>query len=187
MKQLILPPLKLTLICIVFFLGLYSLLIWGIAQFGPERGEGETVQMNGKTVGFALEGQAFSQDRYFWTRPSAVGFNAAGSGGSNKATSNAEYLKSVSDRIDSFLVHNPAVGRGNVPSELVTASGSGLDPDLSPEAAYVQIPRVAMARHLTEDRVRAIVERNIDKPLMWVLGTEKVNVLKLNVSLDQLK
>jgi K+-transporting ATPase ATPase C chain len=187
MKQFILPPLKLTLICIVFFCGLYTLLIWGIAQFGPEKGEGETVQVKGKTAGFLLEGQSFTQDGYFWTRPSAVGFNAAGSGGSNKGPSNPEYLRDVTARIDHFLAHDPAINRKDIPAELVTASGSGLDPDLSPEGAYVQVPRIAKTRHLTEDRVRAIVDMNLDKPLLWILGPEKVNVLKLNISLDELR
>jgi potassium-transporting ATPase KdpC subunit len=185
MKQYLSISLKLTGLCIVFFSGLYTLLIWGIAQLEPNRGEGERLYVNENIVGYALEGQAFSQDKYFWSRPSAVAFNAAGSGGSNKGPSNPDYLKDLDGRIDSFLVHNPSVEKKDIPSELVTASGSGLDPDLSPIAAYIQVPRIAKARNLTEDRVKTIVDLNVEKPLLGIFGPEKVNVLKMNLSLDR--
>ena len=144
------------------------------------------MQRHGSIVGYTLEGQPFTQDKYFWSRPSAVAFNAAGSGGSNKGPSNPDYLKDVAARIDSFLAHNPGIQRKDIPSELVTFSGSGLDPDLSPEAAYIQVSRIAKVRNLTEDRVRAIIDVNLEKPLLGLLGPEKVNVLKLNLSLDKL-
>jgi potassium-transporting ATPase KdpC subunit len=184
MKQHIIPALRLTLVCLLFFCGIYTLLIWGIAQASPGKGEGETVSVNGKVVGYKLEGQNFSNDQYFWSRPSAVGYNAAGSGGSNKGPTNPDYLKDVTSRIDSFLVHNKTVSRIDIPSELVTASGSGLDPDISRQAAYVQVARVAKARGISEEAVKSIVEKHIDRPLLGLMGTEKINVLSLNIDLD---
>ena len=185
MKQHILPALRLTFICLLFFCGVYTLFIWAIAQASPGKGEGVTLTANGKVVGYALEGQNFSADQYFWSRPSAVGFNAAGSGGSNKGPTNPDYLKDVNSRIDSFLVHNKTVNKEDIPSELVTASGSGLDPDISRAAAYVQISRIAKKRGMTEDAVKALVDKHIDNPLLGFLGTEKINVLKLNIALDK--
>ncbi|MBS1918490.1 MAG: K(+)-transporting ATPase subunit C [Bacteroidetes bacterium] len=186
MKQHILPALKLTLICIIFFCGIYTLIILGAAQFTPNKGLGETVSFKNNVVGYALEGQNFTADKYFSSRPSAVGYNAAGSGGSNKGTSNPDYLKDVQSRIDSFLVHNPSVKKENIPSELVTASGSGLDPDISPEAAYIQIARIAKVRNLTEDRLKALIEMHTQQPLLGLFGPATVNVLQLNIDLDKL-
>jgi len=185
MKQNILPALRLTLTCLLFFCGVYTLFIWAIAQASPGKGEGVTLSANGKVVGYALEGQNFSADQYFWSRPSAVGYNAAGSGGSNKGPTNPDYLKDVNSRIDSFLVHNKTISKQDIPSELVTASGSGLDPDISRGAAYVQISRIAKKRGMTEDAVKVFVEKHIDYPLLGFLGTEKINVLKLNIDLDK--
>ncbi len=187
MKQHILPALKLTLICIVVFAGLYTLLIWGIAQPAPSSGKGETVSVNNKVVGYKLEGQNFTADNYFNSRPSAAGYNAAGSSGSNKGPSNPDYLKTVQDRIDTFLVHNPSVKKEDIPSELVTASGSGLDPDLSPQGAYVQTKRIAKARNVSEEKINNLIKRQIQKPLLGLLGTEKLNILQLNIELDNLR
>ncbi len=186
MKQHILPAIKLTFITLIFFSGVYTIFIWLIAQATPGKGLGQTVIINGKTIGYALEGQSFTQDKYFWSRPSAVGYNAAGSGGSNKGPSNPDYLKDVQNKIDSFVVHNPSIKKEDIPSELVTSSGSGLDPDLSPKAAYVQVSRIAKTRNIDETKVKSIVDENIDKPLLGLFGTSKVNVLKLNIALDQL-
>src|ERR1019366_8156856 len=97
------------------------------------------------------------------------------------------FLKTVSDRIDSFLVHNPSVKKADIPSELVTASGSGLDPDLSPQGAYVQVARIAKTRNISEEKIKALVAQQIQKPLLGLFGPEKVNVLELNIALDQLK
>ena len=187
MKQHFLPALRLTLVCIVVFIGLYTLLIWGIAQAAPNNGKGETVSVNNKVVGYKLEGQNFTADNYFNSRPSAAGYNAAGSSGSNKGPSNPDYLKQVQDRIDTFLVHNPSVKKEDIPSELVTASGSGLDPDLSPQGAYVQVARIAKARNISEEKIKALVDQQIQKPLLGLFGTEKINILQLNIELDKLK
>jgi len=187
MKNNILPAIKLTLVCIAVFAVLYPLAIWGIAYVvAPNHGNGEVVLQHGKVVGYALIGQSFTQAKYFNGRPSAVGYNAAGSGGSNKAPSNPDYLASVKFAIDTFLMNNPTVKIEEVPVELVTASGSGLDPDISPKAALVQIPRIAKARHISEDKLKELVKEHTTAPLLGFLGPAKVNVLKLNVSLDNL-
>lgn len=187
MKQNILPALRLTLICMVFFMGIYTLLVLGAAQILPDKGKGKVVMVNEQERGWKLIGQKFTDDRYFWSRPSAVDYNAAGAGGSNKGPSNPDYLQQVQGRIDSFLVHNPDVKKEEIPSDLVTASGSGLDPDISVQGAYVQVKRIAKARNLPVERVQELVKRNISKPLLSMFGTERVNVLQLNIELDGTK
>ena len=187
MKQHILPALKLTFISIIVFAGIYTIAIWVIAQAGPNHGRGETVSVNNKVIGYKLEGQNFTADNYFNSRPSAAGYNAAGSSGSNKGPSNPDYLKQVQDRIDTFLVHNPSVKKEEIPAELITASGSGLDPDLSPQGAYVQVVRIAKARNISEEKIKNLVAQQIQKPLLGMFGTEKVNILQLNIELDKLK
>ncbi|MBV8389164.1 MAG: K(+)-transporting ATPase subunit C [Mucilaginibacter sp.] len=188
MKTYILPALKLTVILIVILAGVYPLIIAGIGKFTPGHGDGETVQYKGRTVGYALIGQKFTKDEYFWSRPSAVDYKADASGGSNKGPTNPDYLhKDVQGRIDTFLKHNPTVKKEQIPAELVTASGSGLDPDLSPAGAKIQVARVAKARGLSEQQVSTLVDAHIEKPLLGVFGPEKVNVLKLNIALDELK
>jgi len=186
MKQHIIPALRLTAVCIVFFCGIYSLLILGIVQAAPAHGQGETITYNGRVVGYALEGQSFTQDKYFWGRPSAVGYNAAGSAGSNKGPSNPDYLKDVQSKIDTFLAHNPGVRKEDIPSELVTYSGGGLDPDVSPEGAAIQVKRIAAVRGLSENKVLQLVQQHTAEPLLGVFGPKKVNVLKLNIALDNL-
>lgn len=187
MKQHILPAVKLTVICILLFCGAYSLLILGIAQAAPNKGEGQTIIVNGQVKGYALEGQNFTQDKYFNGRPSAAGYNAAGSSGSNKGPSNPDYLKDVQSRVDSFLVHNPSIKKRDIPSELVTASGSGLDPDISAEGAFVQVARIAKTRNIPQKKIKVLVTQQTQKPLFEILGTEKINVLQLNIELDKLK
>jgi len=185
MKRNFLISLKLTLVMIILCAVLYPLLIAGIGRLAPGGGKGKTLSVNGKVVGYELLGQKFTDDKYFWGRPSAVDYNAAGSAGSNKGPSNPDYLNLVQDRIDSFLVHNPGVKKEEIPADMVTASGSGLDPDISPASAYVQVRRIATIRKLQEEKVKALVEQHVDKSFMG-LGPEKVNVLKLNIALDSL-
>jgi len=187
MRVNIFPAIRLTLVCIVFFMGIYSLMILGGAQLAPARGKGQTVSFNNRIVGWKLLGQKFTDDKYFWGRPSAVDYNAAGSGGSNKGPTNPDYLKQVQDRIDTFLVHNPGVKKEEIPSDLVTASGAGLDPHISVQGAYVQVDRIAKVRKLPADQVRTLVQANIEKPLWGLFGTERANVLDLNIALDGLK
>jgi K+-transporting ATPase ATPase C chain len=186
MKTYLLPSIKLTLILIVLTAGIYPLAIAGIGKFTPGKGDGETITYKGRVVGYANIGQKFTKDEYFWGRPSAVDYNASGSGGSNKGPSNPDYLKQVEGRINDFMKHNPGVTRSQIPAELVTASGSGLDPDLSPAGAKVQVARVAKIRGLSVDALNKLVDEHTEQPLLGMFGPAKVNVLKLNVALDEL-
>jgi K+-transporting ATPase ATPase C chain len=185
MKTNILPALKLTLLFLVFFCGIYTLVIYGIAQLAPNNGKGEIIVHNGKTF-YSNIAQNFSDDKYFSSRPSAVGYNAAGSGGSNKGPSNPDYLAEVQARIDTFLVHNPGIAKSEIPSDLVTASGAGLDSHISVQAANVQVKRIAKVRGITEAYIQQLITANTEKPLLGLFGTEKVHVLKLNIALDNL-
>ena len=176
---------KITLaMCLLLGVG-YVLVLRGVSALaGPNGGQAETLTLDGRVVGAANVGQQFTGGRYFWGRPSAVDYNGGGSGGSNKATTNPEYLADVEQRVQDFLAAHPYLSRGEVPSEMVTASGSGLDPDISIRGAEVQIRRVAGARGMSEAEVKKIVEEKIHKPWLGLFGTYKVNVLKLNVALD---
>lgn len=181
----ILSILKFTAVTVVLLAIIYPLAIYGMAQFAPNKGKGETVSVNGKVVGYQKIGQKFDKSNYFWGRPSAVDYNAAGSAGSNKGASNPDYLALVQKRIDTFLIVHPYLKKSEIPSEMVTSSGSGLDPNISPDGALIQVKRVAAVRKLSEDKVKALVETKINKPS--VMGTSTVNVLELNVALDELK
>lgn len=187
MKTHLAPAIRLTLVMLVLLSVIYPLLVSGIARLAPGGGKGETITVNGKVVGYKLIGQKFTEDRYFNSRPSAVEYNAAGSAGSNKGPSNPDYLKTVQTRIDTFLVHNPGVSKADIPAELVTASGSGLDPDLSPAGAKIQVARVAKARGISAERLNQLVDQQTEEPLLGIFGPAKVNVLALNVALDQVK
>lgn len=183
MKQNLLPAIKLTLICLVFFSGIYTVILLGLAKLTPNGGNAETFDHAGSKQ-YANLAQSFTDDGYFWSRPSAVGYNAAGSAGSNKGPTNADYLAVVQGRIDTFLAHNPGVQKADIPSELVTASGSGLDPHLSMKAAKVQALRVAQARQLSETDVQKLIDDHTNGPLLGLFGTTTVNVLELNMALD---
>ena len=180
---------RLTIVmCVVLSFG-YVAALWLFAKVaGPGKGNAEVVELNGKVVGTANVGQQFTKDIYFWGRPSCAGdgYDAANSCGSNKGPTNPEYLAEVESRIDTFLVHHPYLKREDVPAEMVTASGSGLDPDITAESARVQVKRVAAARHLDEHFVANLVEKSIEHPLLEFFGPAKVNVLKLNVALDKI-
>lgn len=180
---------KLTLAFCVLFGVSYVLVLWLFAKFAsPGKGNAEVVKWNGNVVGAANVGQLFTQDIYFWGRPSCAGdgYAAGSSGGSNKGPSNEAYLAEVQARIDTFLFRHPYLQREEVPVEMVTASASGLDPDISPKAAYVQAKRVARARGLSVERIVALVDRQVEKPLLGLFGVPKVNVLKLNVALEEM-
>ena len=187
MKKYIWPSLKITVVFIILCSLLYPLLIGGIAKLAPGGGKGETLSVDGKVVGYANIGQKFTEDKYFQGRPSAVDYNAAGSAGSNKGPTNPDYLAQVQDRIDSFLVHNPGIKKEEIPAELVTASGSGLDPDVSPYGAKIQVKRIAAVRKLDETKLLSLVDQQTEKPLLGLFGPAKVNVLKLNIELNKLK
>lgn len=176
-----------TFLCLVLLSVTYPLFIWGIAQVTPGKGKGQVVEKAGKVVGFYHEGQSFTANNYFWGRPSAVNYNGSGSGGSNKGTSNPDYLKELEHRIDTFLLQHPYLDRKEVPAELVTASGSGLDPNISPKAALVQVKRVAKARGMDEKQLQQLVKEHTQAPLFKVLGPSIINVLELNLALDNLQ
>jgi K+-transporting ATPase ATPase C chain len=184
MKSQLIPAIRLTLAMLVLCCVVYPAIVWAAAQLAPGRGEGEQIIQNGHLVGFANVGQKFDKPQYFNSRPSAAGYKADASAGSNKGPSNPDYLKEVQARLDTFLVQNPGVRRADVPAELLTASGSGLDPDLSVQGALVQVPRVAQARGLAPAKVQALVEQHIQS---GTLGPDRVNVLRLNLALDALK
>jgi K+-transporting ATPase ATPase C chain len=161
-------------------------MVRGMAQFTSGSGKGQTITANGKKY-YSNIGQIFNEDKYFWSRPSAVDYNAAGSGGSNKSATNKEYLAQVQARIDSFLVHNPEVKKADIPVDLITASASGLDPNISVQAAKVQVKRIAKIRGIAEGNLEQLIMSNTEKPLMGLFGPEKINVLKINLALDELK
>lgn len=168
----------LVLCCVV-----YPAIVWGAAQLAPGRGEGVQLSRKGRVVGYANVGQKFDRPEYFNGRPSAVDYNASGSAGSNKGPTNPDYLATVQARLDTFLIQNPGVSKAQVPAELLTASGSGLDPHLSPEGALVQVARIAKARDLDVAKVQALVKAQTEG---GSLNPATVNVLRLNLALDEL-
>lgn len=186
MKKHILPAIKLTAVTLIFFAVLYPLTVWGIAQLAPNSGKGDIIQHQGKKY-YTNIGQSFTQDNYFSSRPSAVDYNAAGSGGSNKGPSNEEYLAEVQARIDTLLIMNPGMTKADIPVDMVTTSGSGLDPHMSVQAAKFQVKRIAKTRGIDSGKLEQLIADHTDQPLMGLFGPEKINVLKLNIALDQLK
>jgi potassium-transporting ATPase KdpC subunit len=186
MKEHIFSAIRLTLVCFIFFLGIYTLLVLGAAQLAPNKGEGFVIKNENKTY-YSNVGQKFTDDTYFWSRPSAVDYNAAGAGGSNKGPTNPAYLAQVQARIDTFLAHNPGVSKKEIPSDLVTASGGGLDPHISVQAAMVQVKRIAKLRNIAEPNLEQLILTYTEKPLAGLFGTERIHVLQLNLALDNLK
>jgi len=175
----------------------YPFAITGIAQvIFPDKAQGSLVERDGKVVGSALIGQEFTSEGYFHGRPSATTapdpndstktvpapYNAANSGGSNLGPTNKSLIERVQGDIEKLKLENPSA---QVPADLVTTSGSGLDPHISPEAALFQVPRVAKARNLPENQVRQLVAENTSDRFVGLLGEPRVNVLELNLSFDR--
>ena len=185
-----LPALRM-LVALTVLTGIaYPLLVTGIAQLAfPHQANGSLVESGGKTVGSTLIGQPFSDPKYFWSRPSATSpqpYNAMASSGSNQGPRNPALADAVKDRVKALRDADPE-SKAAVPADLVTASGSGLDPEISVAAAEFQVHRVAKARGLTEDKVRALVSANTSGRTFGVLGEPRVNVVSLNLALDQAK
>jgi len=190
-------PAILVMLALTIITGLiYPLAMTAIAGIiFPTQAEGSLVERDGKVIGSALIGQEFKDDKYFHGRPSATTapdptdstktvpapYNAANSSGSNLGPTSKALADRLKDDVERMKAENPAQP---VPVDLVTTSGSGLDPDISPEAAAFQVPRVAKARSLPEDRVRALVAQNTQGRLIGILGEPRVNVLALNMALD---
>jgi K+-transporting ATPase ATPase C chain len=166
----------------------YPLLIWSIGQAAfPHQANGSVIVRNGAVVGSELIGQLFDKPGYFWGRPSATdpAYNAASSSGSNLGPTNPDLLKPVKERVEAIRkAHSDQPGQ--IPADLVTASGSGLDPHISPAAAEYQVTRVAKERGLDVNRLRQLVQQNIEPRTMGLLGEPRVNVLKLNLALDDM-
>ena len=192
-------PAIVLLIALTVITGLaYPLAMTGIAGvLFPNQAQGSLIERDGKVVGSALIGQEFTSERYFHGRPSATTapdpqdstktlpapYNAANSGGSNFGPTSKALADRIKEDVEKLKAENPSSA---VPVDMVTSSASGLDPDISPEGALFQVPRIAKARNLPEDRVRQIVNENIQRPLIGVIGEPRVNVLALNLALDKL-
>jgi K+-transporting ATPase ATPase C chain len=175
-----------TLVTIVLFGGVYHLLIWGIGRVAfPAQAEGSLIRRgDGTIVGSRLIAQKFTRPDYFHSRPSAVDYNAASTGGSNLGPTNPDQLKLVRERLDASTALE-GVPANKVPSEMVTAGGSALDPHIPPDAADIQTARVARARNVSADRVRELVRAHTEAPTFGFLGRSRVNVLELNLALDE--
>ena len=185
MKKNFLIAVWMTLATTVLLGIIYPLVVTGLAQvIFPRQANGELIRVDGKLVGSALIGQPFTQPGYFRSRPSYAGsgYDAGNSSGSNLAPTNKALVDRVSASVQSLKAENPTAA---IPVDLVTSSGSGLDPDISPAAAEFQVPRVARERGVTEDAVRALVKKHTEDRQLGFLGEPRVNVLELNLELDR--
>jgi K+-transporting ATPase ATPase C chain len=188
LKSQLRPAIALIVVLTIILGFAYPLAITAIAQVAfPSQANGSLVVINGQTVGSALIGQAFSDPKYFWSRPSAAGkdgYDGTASAGSNLAPTSKALIDRITADLATLRAANP--NGGLVPVDLLTTSASGLDPDISPAAATYQIARVASARNLGADAVTAFVAKHTEQPLLGFLGEPHVNVLKLNLDLDGL-
>jgi K+-transporting ATPase ATPase C chain len=177
---------RFTIVTMVLLGGVYHALIWGIGRVAfPRQAEGSLLRRDdGRVVGSRLIAQRFERPEYFHPRPSAVDYNAASTGGSNYGPSNPDHLKAVRERIDA-IVAGDGVTAAQIPSEMVTASGGGMDPHIPPNAAELQAGRVARARNVDVNALRELIAAQTESPTLGVLGRARVNVLELNLALDR--
>lgn len=175
-----------TVVTMVLLGGVYHVVLWGIASVAfPSQAEGSLIRRSdGAIVGSRLIAQKFARPEYFHARPSAVDYNAASTGGSNYGPSNPDHLKAMKERLDA-LTQQEGVRAGEVPSEMVTASGGGMDPHIPPNAAEVQAARVARVRNVPVGHVRVLIHQHTEPPTFGFLGRARVNVLELNLALDE--
>ena len=174
-----------TIVTMVVLGGGYNVLVWGIGRVAfPRQAEGSIIRRpDGSVIGSRLIAQTFARAEYFQPRPSGVDYNAASTGGTNYGPSNPDHLKAVRERLDA-ITGREGVTPDKVPSEMVTASGAGMDPHIPPAAAALQAPRVAAARGVPVDRVRELIRERTEPPALGFLGRARVNVLELNLALD---
>lgn len=168
---------------------IYPLAVTGVVSFAfPRQAAGSLIVVHGRVVGSRLVGQSFTSRRYFHPRPSAAGagYDAGASGASNLGPTSAELVSVVASRVRDVVRGEPGAKAGKVPVDLVTASASGLDPDISPDSAYLQVPRVAAARGLAAESVRRLVARHVAGRQLGFIGEPRVNVFELNLALDAL-
>jgi K+-transporting ATPase ATPase C chain len=166
--------------------GVYHAGLWAVGQVAfPAQAQGSTIRRDdGSVIGSSLVAQAFARSGYFHPRPSAVDYNAASTGGSNFGPSNPEHLELVKERLAEVIAAESAPA-SDVPSEMITASGGGLDPHIPPAAAHLQAARVAAARGIDPNRIRALIDAHTEPPTFGFLGRARVNVLELNLALDE--
>jgi len=166
----------------------YPLIVTGIAQvLFPWRANGSLLLSNGEVLGSELIGQNFSEPKYFWPRPSAIDYQALPSGGSNLSPTSQLLLEQVRQRENALRTQNGLSSETALPADLIFASGSGLDPHISPAAARLQIERISRERGIQPERIAVLVEAQVEPPQLFFLGEPRVNVLLLNLALDRLK
>ena len=182
--------LKFLLVMIILTGIIYPLVMTGIAQVAfPSKSNGSLIIKDGKVIGSELIGQKFDSTIYFWSRPSAIGYNPVPSGASNYGPTSDTLRKLVNARKEYFAKNNSVSNLTDVPLEMIFASGSGLDPHISPAAAQFQIERIALARHFDNSQKQKLVETVkslTENPQFLILGEERINVLKLNIELDKI-
>ena len=190
-------PFKLSLVMFVICGLIYPTLMIGLSQvIFPHQANGSLIEMDGKVIGSELVGQDFTDERLFHCRPSAVNYNTftqnekesneqvlPSSGSENLASSNPKLEKRINDDVEEFLQENPTIKREDIPADIITASGSGLDPHISVDAANVQIDRVSKNTHISKEVLKKLIKDNTENKLLGIFGEEKVNVLQLNLSL----
>ncbi|MDA3500574.1 potassium-transporting ATPase subunit KdpC [Acinetobacter junii] len=180
------PSIGLVVVGFLISGALYSMASVSFAQLMfPKQANGSVIELNGKVIGSSLVGQNFVSEKYFHARPSAVSYSVDGMAGSNLAVSNPDLQKQIKERAVQFAQSNHITVQ-QVPNDMMTASGSGIDPDISPESALLQVKRLAQQRHLTEQQVRQVVQQHIQPTQFGIYGQARVNVLQLNLALDQL-